>query len=96
MNIEQIRSLFPITKQAVYLNSASQSPLNILVYDRLQAHLKTELNPVGKKSFPRDNTRILLSKLLGGSAEEYALVTSTGIGIGIVAQGLDLKKAIIL
>lgn len=92
MNIEQIRSLFPITKQAVYLNSASQSPLNILVYDRLQAHLKTELNPVGKKSFPRDNTRILLSKLLGGSPEEYALVTSTGVGIGIVAQGLYLKK----
>ena len=92
MNIEQIRSLFPITKQAVYLNSASQSPLNILVYDRLQAHLKTELNPVGKKAFNRDHTRVLLSKLLGGSPEEYALVTSTGVGIGIVAQGLDLKK----
>ncbi len=92
MNIEQIRSLFPITKQAVYLNSASHSPLNILVYDRLQAHLKTELNPVGKKAFNRDSTRVLLSKLVGGSPEEYALVTSTGVGIGIVAQGVDLKK----
>ncbi len=92
MNIEQIRSLFPITKEVVYLNSASQSPLNTLVNDRLQAHLKTELNPVGKRGFDRENIRFLLSKLLGGSSEEYALVTSTGVGIGIVAQGLDLKK----
>lgn len=92
MNIEQIRSLFPITKEAVYLNSASQAPLNILVNDRLQAHLQTELNPVGKKAFKRDSTRVLLAKLLGGLPEEYALVTSTGVGMGIVAQGLGLKK----
>jgi len=92
MNIEQIRSLFPVTKNAVYLNSASQSPLNTLVYDRLQAHVRTELNPVGKKGFDRNHIRVLLSKLLGGSSEEYALVTSTGVGMGIIAQGLDLKK----
>ncbi len=92
MNIEQLRSLFPVTKEAIYLNSASQSPLNTLVNDRLQSHLKTELNPVGKKGFDRDSTRVLLSKLLGGSPQEYALVTSTGVGIGIVAQGLNLKE----
>jgi selenocysteine lyase/cysteine desulfurase len=92
MTTEQVRSLFPVTKEAVYLNSASQSPLNTLVHDKLQAHLKTELNPVGKKGFDRGNIRVLLSKLLGGSPEEYALVTSTGVGMGIVAQGLGLKK----
>ncbi|QCX37974.1 aminotransferase class V-fold PLP-dependent enzyme [Aureibaculum algae] len=92
MSIEEIRSLFPITEKAVYLNSASQAPLNTLVYDRLQKHLKTELNPVGKKAFDRNNIRGLLAKLLGGAPEEYALVTSTGVGLGIVAQGVDLKK----
>jgi cysteine desulfurase/selenocysteine lyase len=92
LSSDKIRSLFPITKEAVYLNSASQSPLSTLVNGRLQAHLKTQLNPVGKKGFDRNNIRALLSKLLGGSSEEYALVTSTGIGIGIIAQGLDLKK----
>lgn len=92
MNIEQIRTLFPVTKEAVYLNSASQSPLNTLVNDRLQAHLSTELNPVGKKAFHRETVRDLLSKLLGGAPEEYALVTSTGVGLGIVAKGLGLKK----
>jgi selenocysteine lyase/cysteine desulfurase len=91
MNIEQVRSLFPVTKEAVYLNSASQCPLNTLVSDRLQGYLKTEVNPVGKKSFDRRNVRVLLSRLLGGAPEEYALVTSTGVGLGIVAQGLNLK-----
>lgn len=92
MNIDQIRHLFPITKEAIYLNNASQAPLNTLVNDRLQAHLSTELNPIGKKGFNRDHVRGLLSRLLGGVPEEYALTTSTGVGLGIVAQGLNLKK----
>ena len=92
MNIDKIRTLFPITKEALYLNNASQAPLNILVHDRLQAYLANELNPVGKKGFDRANIRLLLSQLLGGKPAEYALVTSTGVGMGIVAQGLNLEK----
>jgi cysteine desulfurase/selenocysteine lyase len=67
------------------------SLLNTLVSDKLQVCLNTELNPIGKKPFNRDTTRILLSKLLGGSPDEYALVTSTGIGMGIVAHGMSLE-----
>jgi len=92
MNTEQIRSLFPVTKEAVYLNNASQSPLNTLVNNRLQASIKTALNPVDKKGFDREHIRVLLSNLLGGMPNEYALVTSTGVGLGIIAQGLHLKK----
>jgi len=92
MNIEYLRTLFPVTKDAIYLNSASQAPLSVLVHERLENHLKTELNPVGKNGFNRNVIRVLLSRLLGGSPEEYALVTSTGAGMGLVAQGLNLKK----
>ncbi|WP_020568135.1 aminotransferase class V-fold PLP-dependent enzyme [Neolewinella persica] len=92
MTTPKIRSLFPATKQAIYLNSASQAPLNTLVNDRLQAHVATELNPIGRKGFRRETVRELLSKLLGGSPEEYALTTSTGVGLGMVAQGLNLKE----
>ena len=92
MNIEQIRSLFPITKEAIYLNNASQAPLNLLVNNKLQTHLKSELIPIGKKGFNRDEIRIPLSKLLGGLPEEYALTTSTGVGIGMVAKGLEFKQ----
>jgi selenocysteine lyase/cysteine desulfurase len=92
MDIKKIRTLFPITKEAIYLNSASQAPLNIKVQNKLEAYLQSELNFEGKKGFDRDDIRIPLAKLLGGSSEEYALTTSTGVGLGMVAQGIDFKK----
>ena len=92
MNIDQIRALFPATKEVIYLNNASQAPLNSLVYNRLQTHLQTEINPLEKKGFNRVVIRDLLSKILGGLPEEYALTASTGVGLGIIAQGLNLKK----
>ncbi len=92
MNIEQVRSLFPVTKEAVFLNNASQAPLNTLVNEKLQAYLAKEMNPVGKRGFQRDTVRGLLSQLLGGLPNEYALTTSTGVGLGIVAQGLEWNR----
>ena len=92
MDITEIRSLFPITKKTIYLNNASQAPLNTLVNNKLQTYIKSELNFIDKKGFNRDDIRIPLSKLLGGSPSEYALTTSTGIGLGIIAQGIDFKK----
>lgn len=92
MNIREIRALFPVTKEVIYLNSASQAPLNSLVYNKLQKHLETEINPLEKKGFNRDNIRHLLSKILGGLPEEYTLTTSTGVGLGIIAQGFNFKK----
>jgi len=92
INLEHIRAFFPLTKETVYLNSASQAPLNTLVNDRLQILLNRELNPALKKTFNRDDIRILLSKLLGGSPREYALTTSTGLGLGMISQGIDFKR----
>ena len=92
MDITKIRTLFPVTKEAIYLNSASQSPLNTCVQNKLEAYLKTEITFEGKKGFNRDDIRIPLANLLGGSSEEYALTTSTGIGLGMIAQGIDFKK----
>ena len=92
MDITKIRTLFPVTKEAIYLNSASQSPLNTCVQNKLEAYLKSEITFEGKKGFNRDDIRIPLANLLGGSSEEYALTTSTGIGLGMIAQGIDFKK----
>jgi selenocysteine lyase/cysteine desulfurase len=92
MDITKIRTLFPVTKEAIYLNSASQSPLNTCVQNKLEAYLKTEITFEGKKGFNRDDIRIPLANLLGGSSEEYALTTSTGVGLGMIAQGIDFKK----
>ncbi|MDD7914475.1 aminotransferase class V-fold PLP-dependent enzyme [Polaribacter ponticola] len=92
MDIEKIRELFPITEKGIFLNNASQAPLNLLVNNRLLSYLQLELNPIHKKGFNRNSIRLPLSKLLGGSPEEYALTTSTGNGLNIIAQGLKFKK----
>jgi selenocysteine lyase/cysteine desulfurase len=92
MDITKIRSLFPITKEATYLNSASQAPLNTCVQNKLEAYLKSEITFEGEKGFNRDDIRIPLANLLGGSSEEYALTTSTGHGLGMISQGIDFKK----
>ena len=55
MDITKIRSLFPITKEAIYLNSASQAPLNTRVQNKLEAYLKSETTFEGKKGFNRDD-----------------------------------------
>ena len=92
MDISKIRALFPVTQEAIYLNSASQAPLNTLVNSKLQNYLAAELNFKDKIVFNRDAIRAPLAKLLGGSKEEYALTTSTGVGLGIIAQGIHFKK----
>jgi len=92
MDITKIRTLFPITKEATYLNSASQAPLSTCVQNKLEAYLKSEITFEGKKGFNRDDIRIPLANLLGGSSEEYALTTGTGVGLGMIAQGIGFKK----
>ena len=92
MDIAQIRTLFPVTQNVVFLNNAAESPLNVRVRQRLDAYLAlASETPHGKPSV-RQPVRDALAELFGGASEDYALVTSTGVGIGIVAAGFDWKK----
>jgi len=50
------------------------------------------MNPIGQRGFQRETVRVLLAKLLGGLPQEYALITSTGVGLGMVAQGLNWRR----
>jgi hypothetical protein len=38
MDLKKIRALFPITKEVIYLNNASQAPLNVKVQNKLEAY----------------------------------------------------------
>lgn len=87
MNVEKLRELFPVTKELVYLNNAAQTPLNILVRRRLEEYLVAAEKSPDKRPSPRHAIRSLLSQILGGEPQEYALVHSTGLGIGMVAAG---------
>jgi cysteine desulfurase / selenocysteine lyase len=91
MDLELLRSRFPVTRRLAYLNHAAQSPLNSPVRERLEAYLDLAAENPDQRPGSRAAVRILLARLLGGAPQEYALVTSTGIGIGIVAAGLSWR-----
>ena len=92
MNLSTYRTLFPVTEKSVYLNNAAESPLNTRVRQRLEEYLQLAAEEPQNKPEARTNIRKQLSEIFGGSVDEYALVTSTGIGIGIVASGYKWQK----
>ena len=91
MDIKALRELFPVTRHSVFLNNAAESPLNTRVRRRLEEYLTIISEAPQDKPSIRHSVRSRLAGLLGGSADEYALVTSTGVGVGIVAAGLDWR-----
>lgn len=91
MDIKSLRQLFPVTEKYAFLNNAAESPLNLRVRNRLDEYLDTALNSPQNKPSVRSEVRTRLSQLLGGSPDEYALMTSTGMGINVVASGYNWK-----
>ncbi|MGI9518651.1 MAG: aminotransferase class V-fold PLP-dependent enzyme [Pirellulaceae bacterium] len=92
MNYLTFRDLFPVTANSVYLNNAAESPLNNRVRHQLDQYLTLAAEEPQNKPKVRHATRTKLAEIFGGSPDEYALVTSTGVGIGIVAAGYQWQK----
>ncbi|NRA22519.1 MAG: aminotransferase class V-fold PLP-dependent enzyme [Oceanospirillaceae bacterium] len=92
MNLSTYRKLFPITEKSVYLNNAAESPLNTRVHQTLKEYLQLVTEGPQNKPEVRTIIRKQLSEIFGGTADEYALVTSTGMGISIVASGYQWQK----
>jgi selenocysteine lyase/cysteine desulfurase len=94
MNSE-IRKLFPVTRNYVYLNHAAVCPLSSPVYERMQAHLRDQLEH-GAAHF-RDwlsairQARELAGRLINAPAEEIAFAPNTSAGLAMIANGLDWR-----
>ena len=87
MDIAAIRRQFPVTERMVFLNNAAESPLSLPVRRRLDEYLDQAAWSPDTRPPARHPVRPLLARLLGGSSDEYALVTSTGVGLGLAAAG---------
>lgn len=87
MDISALRALFPVTGKSVFLNNAAESPLNVRVRQRLEEYLALASEAPQDKPSVRPPVRAALAELFGGAPEAYALVTSTGVGVSIVAAG---------
>jgi cysteine desulfurase / selenocysteine lyase len=92
MDFSAYRALFPVTDTVAYLNNAAESPLNTKVRQRLDEYLALASHQPQNKPKVRPVVRQKLSEIFGGRPDEYALVTSTGVGIGIAASGYKWQK----
>ena len=89
MDVAAIRRQFPVTEQMAFLNNAAECPLCLPVRRRLDEYLDLASRAPDRRPPARHPLRPLLAGLLGGAPEEYALVTSTGAGIGLAAAGFS-------
>lgn len=71
--------------------NAAQSPLNRQSHQALEDYLHLAGTDLNARPSVRTPVRELLAKLLGGNAKDYALTTSTGVGVSTVAAGHEWK-----
>ena len=86
---------FPITANKVFFAHAASSPLPRCVTDAMMRYL-TAARDEGQWEYiysgMEDETRELAARLLGARPEEIAFVSSTSMGLGIIASGLSWHK----
>jgi cysteine desulfurase/selenocysteine lyase len=95
LDIDKIRSGFPVTRKYAYLDHAAVGPLPTRAMEA--AKRVTEEKCEGDLHWQSweetvEQTRNSIAALIGASAEEIALVHSTTEGLAIVANGLSYEK----
>lgn len=95
-DIEEIRSRFPVVKNAIYLNSGWSGPSSSAVVDRVLDWLRweAEFGPTSpivleKVSSLGAEARTLLGEVMGASANEISLLENTTEGINTVINGIS-------
>lgn len=95
LDIDKIRSGFPVTKKYAYFDHAAAGPLPVRTVEAVKR--VTEQKCEGDLHWESweetvERTRESIAPLIGASVEELALVHSTTEGIAIVANGLSYEK----
>ena len=91
----ELRSLFPITNRAIYLNHAAVSPLPTPTVEAIQSQLK-DVRDNGSINFRswiavKERARSLLAELLGARPEQVAFMRNTSDSLSTVANGLNWR-----
>ena len=90
------RSLFRLPDDTHYLNCAYMSPLLRTVEEAGIAGVRRKRNPalIEPEMFfdESEHVRQLFAQLIGGDAEQVALIPATSYGIATVARNLQLES----
>ena len=90
-----IRQLFPVTKNHIYLNHAAVAPLPLPVYEAMQSYTRDLLEHglVHWRAWGAavDRVRELAAQLINAKPHEIAFAANTSTGLSFVANGLDWR-----
>jgi cysteine desulfurase/selenocysteine lyase len=93
---EEIRALFPVTRNYTYLNHSAVSPLSTRVRDAMAGLLDDvmENGVVNYDGWCRDyeGAREAAARLVNARAHEIAFMRNTSDAISAVANGLDWRE----
>ena len=89
---EDLRALFPVTKNVVYFNHAAVGPLSARACEAMERHARDQRD-FGALHWrdwyaEHDRARAAAARLIGATPQEVAILKNTSEGLSFVAQGL--------
>lgn len=96
LNIDEIRKIFPVCKNLIYLDHAAVSPLHKLSAEALNEYIEHFINK-GAVNYEywhnkTEKIRIDFAKFIGADSSEIAFIKSTSAGLSILANGIDFQE----
>jgi selenocysteine lyase/cysteine desulfurase len=92
---EEIRRLFPVTHNYIYLNHAAVAPLSLPVYERMTEHARDVLESglVHWREWGEavERVRELGARLVNAQPEEIAFAPNTSAGLSMIANGIEWR-----
>ena len=93
---QQLRKLFPVTRNHIYLNHAAVCPISQPVSDRMREYT-TDLLEHGLVHYREwgeavERVRELAARLVNASSDEIAFAPNTSTGLAMIANGIDWRE----
>ncbi len=93
---EQIRALFPVTENYIYLNSAAVAPVPTTATEAVLSQLR-DVSENGSVNYlewvaTKNRAREIIAEMLKVRAEQIAFLRNTSDGFSTVASGLKWQK----
>lgn len=91
----EIRNLFPVTRNCVYLNHAAVCPISVPVYERMERHLRDllEHGAVHFRDWLADVRRVreAAARFINAHWDEIAFAPNTSAGLSMIANGIPWR-----
>jgi selenocysteine lyase/cysteine desulfurase len=93
---DEVRALFPVTRNVVYFNHAAVGPLSSRAYDAIESHARDqrEFGALHWREWDAEYERARQSaaRLIHARPDEIAILKNTSEGLSFVAEGLRWKS----